>query len=347
MQRLAKKSPIPNEPFERRVSRSNNSFLRNIQNTAQSTPLVCVSLTVYRKVAFINRFTLQRLNGNNSSNTTKTAKKLPRRKRKSKGLEVIDLTPQAKRAKLPTSDSSSDGSDVEIIETINEVIDLVDEETTKNVCTALVTTNVTTDIVTDVDCQTSENNSADAIESSTEHVNLDSGKAESLDETLKNNQNKEISSTTEVSPAPCSSKQATEALYIKDTTGGGAIQPPLYDATLELETISDDSFCSVFTPKILSQRSEVSKDSLIDISDDCVLMSTSTRKSIASTSNSIYDDSVLFVSETIQTPTSRPYRAFNNDFNRPAPDYLAIDNGAGNRKVSFIFFFFKKTRAQF
>lgn len=230
------------------------AFRRNIQN--HSTPLNANGAT-----------SSHRMNGSNK----KRAKK---RKLVDSNHEVIDLTP--KRSKVPSSDS-----DVEIIEPEPPtVIDLVADETyscnaeektsdsQSQCCNALTIVNAPAAIETSLDNQENANSN---INHSTinNDVSVIVDSFESVESlglvTMEESQVSEANIEPTIEPVP---------LYVKDSSGGGSIKPPLYDL------VSDDSFCfdSPFATPISSQ----------DFSQNKTLTNV--------------DDSVVFVSETINVP---------------------------------------------
>lgn len=216
------------------------AFRRNIQN--HSTPLNANGATSFN-----------RINGSNK----KRAKK---RKLVDSSHEVIDLTP--KRSKVPSTDS-----DVEIIEPEPPtIIDLVADET--HGCAALMTAvNAPADIDTTSDNQ--ENANSNCNHSTNNDVSVIVDSFESIESlglvTMEESQVSEANIEPNIEPVP---------LYVKDSSGGGSLKPPLYDL------VSDDSFCfdSPFATPISSQDFSQSK-TLTNV-----------------------DDSVVFVSETINVP---------------------------------------------
>lgn len=256
------------------------SFRRNIQN--HSTPL----------------------NGAKSSNRSMNSNKKRGKKRKlvDRSQDIIDLTP--KKAKV-----SSDDSDVEIIEPDPPtIIDLVADETYS--CNALTIVNATADTVITSDSiedeptnsNTSANNDVSVVSvivdslESTELVGTSietSMEAPKVIETIDSNITDQ--STTESVP-----------LYVKDSSGGSLIKPPLYDL------VSDDSFCfdsPISTPISTPFSTPFSS---LDFSQNKTLVA---------------DDSVIFVSESIKTPRQRPRAR--------ADDFISINNRGGfNRLVS-------------
>lgn len=198
--------------------------------------------------------------GANASQRTASANKNRARKRKANNSsnEVIDLTP--KRSRVLSNDS-----DIEIVEPEPPtVIDLVDDT---NNCDALTEVNATAaDIAENVDSRENDK----TISNDTVNVIVDSSNStESIGK-----------EEPDVEPVP---------LYIKDSTGGSSLKPPLYDL------VSDDSFCfdSPMSSQNLSQNRTLTNNE---------------------------DDSVVFVSQTfVRTPKRVPR----------AEDFISINNAGG------------------
>lgn len=162
--------------------------------------------------------------------------------------QIIDLT--------PNKFSNANDSDVEIIEPEPPtIIDLASEETYS--CNALTPVNASVSNGNEtVSSDSSVNSGVSLIADTPENseiveISIETPKVIEIDQSI-------------TEPVP---------LYIRDSTGGGSLTPPLYDI------VSDDSFCfdSPYISPLPSQH----------LSQDRTL---------------IPDDSVIFVSETKKTP---------------------------------------------
>lgn len=254
------------------------SFRRNIQN--HSTPL----------------------NGTRSSNRLMTSNRKKGKKRKlvDSSPEIIDLTP--KKPKVSSSDS-----DVEIIEPEPPtIIDLVEDETYS--CNALTAVNAAADIATTVESIESETTHSDnAVNNNVSALSVIADSLEST-ECVETETSMEAPKVIETNYSNITDQPTIESvpLYVKDSSGGSSIKPPLYDL------VSDDSFCfdTPFSTPISSQ----------DFSRNKTLVA---------------DDSVIFVSETNRTP-QRPQRPLRLP---RADDFISINDRGGNRLVSISFEF--------
>lgn len=198
--------------------------------------------------------------------------------------DVIDLTP--KKLKLPSSHNDTfNDSDVEIIEPeAPTIIDLVADET--NSFNALTNVNTSADIATSTNHE--------EIQNTTNPKNEDGAVSTSIDS----------SECTEIDPSHATviaidTINESETFYIKDSIGGGSLQPPLYDM------VSDDSFCFDTPSATPVSSQEYSQRTLVPNADD----------------------SVIFVSETMKTPKRIA----------PAEDFIPINNRGFNRMVSINF----------
>lgn len=225
-----------------------NGLLRNIQN--HSTPL--------------------QANGTNSSIRAVNSRKRRSRTRRCNDNrhEIIDLIP--KRAKI----SQLNDSDIEIVEPgPPTIIDLVEEES----CDALTEVNIYSATETASDYHENTIIEVDSPQSLGKgHVDsLQSAESTSINDGSQSTPQSQAPIVVEESPevitgvilSPVSSQESANEpvpLYVKDATGGGSFQTPLYDL------VSDDSF--FFDSPNTSQKTLVN------------------------------DDSVIFVSETLETP---------------------------------------------
>lgn len=243
------------------------SFLRNVR--AHSTPL--------------------NVNGANSFNRNNNSNKKRAKKRKLSDGRIIDLTP--KKARL-----SSNDSDVEIIEPEPPtIIDLVADEV--NSCNALIMVNATAESTTISDNKENQNANSIADNSSVNNdvsIIVDSAESTDLLGTSMEAPNVIETKQSNIEPVP---------LFVRDSSGGGSLVPPLYDL------VSDDSFCfdSPFATPISSQDFSFSNKTL---------------------TNGNVEDSVIFVSETIMPRRKVPPLPQSDDF-------ISINNRGGfNRLVS-------------
>ncbi|KAG4077012.1 hypothetical protein HA402_015999 [Bradysia odoriphaga] len=249
-------------------------------------------------------------NGGNATSRLTNSNKKKGKKRKLVD-DIIDLTPKKYR-------TSSDDSDIEIIEPEPPtIIDLATDDTYN--CNALTTVNATADtVVAASDCQESENKSSDTA------VNVIIDSAESIDLAETSNEVEKVIDQPDPESVP---------LYVvcKDASANDSIKPPLYDL------VSDDSFCfdSPYATPVSSQDFSFSRFATPlppqDISQNKTLTNSA-------------DDSVVFVSETLQTPKRVPPAwDFIPIMNRGRPiqtsnrvgradDYIPINNGGGSKK---------------